>query len=374
MSDVHDLVLGIIDELTKDDFERFKFYLQNVKNEHGGTIKKYKIEDVKRNNLVEEMISHFTKERVIEKTKFVLEKIPRLDLAVKLSEVPSSGRIECPAETTSKRKHGAECGDVSAAKQVQLSNPPDNGLQEQASEVDHTTSGLCKYDLQQMRRGLVLCVTKGREGSEEDLNNISKIFTKNRIDFARVINPKGEEFLPKIMAFRDEINNAREDTSCSFVVLMSHGNQDVIKGVDNDEVKLQNLFTLFNNEQCPKLQNKPKVFIIQACRGSIKDKGTRYIDDDTDFEKENVVRMLPTTSDTLVVYASMPGYVAIRNSVLGSRLITEMANIFETFSDRHHIVDLFTMVNERLVHNYNRKDLKSTMVLESTLTRALYLS
>ncbi|XP_028669204.2 caspase-14-like isoform X2 [Erpetoichthys calabaricus] len=373
MSDVHDLVLGIIDELTKDDFERFKFYLQNVKNEHGGTIKKYKIEDVKRNNLVEEMISHFTKERVIEKTKFVLEKIPRLDLAVKLPEVPSSGRIECP-ETTSKRKHGAECGDVSAAKQVQLSNPPDNGLQEQASEVDHTTSGLCKYDLQQMRRGLVLCVTKGREGSEEDLNNISKIFTKNRIDFARVINPKGEEFLPKIMAFRDEINNAREDTSCSFVVLMSHGNQDVIKGVDNDEVKLQNLFTLFNNEQCPKLQNKPKVFIIQACRGSIKDKGTRYIDDDTDFEKENVVRMLPTTSDTLVVYASMPGYVAIRNSVLGSRLITEMANIFETFSDRHHIVDLFTMVNERLVHNYNRKDLKSTMVLESTLTRALYLS
>ncbi|XP_039631145.1 caspase-14-like isoform X2 [Polypterus senegalus] len=370
MSDVYDLVLNVIDDLTKDEFERFKSYLEKVENENGGTIKKYKIEEVTRNKLVEEIISHFTKEHAIEKTRFVLKKIPRLDLA---GTLPSSGRIDCP-ETTLKRKHGAECGEFSAAKQVKLSNPPDIGLQEQASEVDHTTSGLRKYDLQPMRRGLVLCVTDGREGSEEDLKNISKIFTKKRINFVKVINPRGEEILPKIKTFRDEINNAREDTSCSFVVLMSHGNQDVIKGVDNMEEKLQNLFTLFNNEQCPKLQNKPKVFIIQACRGSVKDKGTPYIDDDTDFEKENIVRMLPTTSDTLVVYASMPGYVAIRNPVLGSRLITEMTTIFETFSDQHHIVDLFTMVNERLVHNYNRKDLKSTMVLESTLTRSLYLN
>ncbi|KAG2455863.1 CASPE protein, partial [Polypterus senegalus] len=315
MSDVYDLVLNVIDDLTKDEFERFKSYLEKVENENGGTIKKYKIEEVTRNKLVEEIISHFTKEHAIEKTRFVLKKIPRLDLA---GTLPSSGRIDCPAETTLKRKHGAECGEFSAAKQR-------------------------KYDLQPMRRGLVLCVTDGREGSEEDLKNISKIFTKKRINFVKVINPRGEEILPKIKTFRDEINNAREDTSCSFVVLMSHGNQDVIKGVDNMEEKLQNLFTLFNNEQCPKLQNKPKVFIIQACRGSVKDKGTPYIDDDTDFEKENIVRMLPTTSDTLVVYASMPGYVAIRNPVLGSRLITEMTTIFETFSDQHHIVDLFTM-------------------------------
>lgn len=64
-----------------------------------------------------------------------------------------------------------------------------------------------------------------------------------------------------------------ETSDSTFIVLMSHGHRDVICGTDsNEEVKnvlhVDEIFTTFNNVNCRNLRDKPKVVIIQACRGS----------------------------------------------------------------------------------------------------------
>ena len=61
-------------------------------------------------------------------------------------------------------------------------------------------------------------------------------------------------------------------TDSIFVVVMSHGNLGVIKGIhwtpgNNDVFPIEHLYTHLNTENCPALLNKPKVIIIQACRG-----------------------------------------------------------------------------------------------------------
>jgi len=67
-------------------------------------------------------------------------------------------------------------------------------------------------------------------------------------------------------------NESRLDshrTADAFVlVLLTHGSQGSIFGVDGDRVRIEDITTLFDGNHCPHLQNKPKLFFIQACQGS----------------------------------------------------------------------------------------------------------
>uniref|UniRef100_A0A3B4GVT1 Caspase family p20 domain-containing protein n=1 Tax=Pundamilia nyererei TaxID=303518 RepID=A0A3B4GVT1_9CICH len=52
-----------------------------------------------------------------------------------------------------------------------------------------------------------------------------------------------------------------------FVVLMSHGDLGTIRGSDLKNFEIDKIYERLNTKNCPALMNKPKVIIIQACRG-----------------------------------------------------------------------------------------------------------
>jgi hypothetical protein len=67
--------------------------------------------------------------------------------------------------------------------------------------------------------------------------------------------------------FQQTIDNWEDPVSCAFVVLMAHGEEGLLKGEDGKMVKLDDLFEVLNNKNCRNLRAKPKVYIVQACRG-----------------------------------------------------------------------------------------------------------
>ena len=74
-----------------------------------------------------------------------------------------------------------------------------------------------------------------------------------------------------------EFSQRSEHTTAdsTFVVIMSHGELGKILGVNYDKsdpkpdqvFPVDNIFTHLNTAHCKDLRNKPKVIIIQACRG-----------------------------------------------------------------------------------------------------------
>ena len=56
------------------------------------------------------------------------------------------------------------------------------------------------------------------------------------------------------------------------VTIITHGGTgNVLYGKDCQPVQLKELAEKFNSAKCKALKNKPKIFIINACRGSTKD-------------------------------------------------------------------------------------------------------
>uniref|UniRef100_A0A674BDU8 Caspase family p20 domain-containing protein n=1 Tax=Salmo trutta TaxID=8032 RepID=A0A674BDU8_SALTR len=123
------------------------------------------------------------------------------------------------------------------------------------------------------------------------------------------------EMKQAVINFRNSINSSSENISCVFVVTSSHGHRDVIIGADKKMLSVKDIIEPFGDELCPKMKGKPKVFIIDACRGSNHDPGVHF--DSAADEKRSKealatqeyrsTRVPPCINDMLVAYAAMTG-------------------------------------------------------------------
>ncbi|XP_007432733.1 caspase-14 [Python bivittatus] len=349
----------VLDELSGDEFKELKYYLEIVSTEEESARSSRKISRSaldKSNSsfgLADLLVQHYT-ERAVPVLAVALERVPRLDLVGKLREMGAKPR-EPSAPKPSKTPCKRECEDA----------PEDEPHLE-------------RYEMRNRRVAFMMCVTKNRDGSEEDIGKMKKLFEKCRFitPLQDCINPSKEKLMDDLKEFQKYINTSTEEISCCLITLMSHGKQGIILDPDKKEIILDEIFLLFNNKNCPKLQGKPKIFIIQACQGNDRDYG--IVEADDKIEKFQQQRKLPTASDYFIVYSSQKGFVSLRNSNTGSVMITAMDEVFSAHWQNWHVGDLFTKVNGMMVKQEFRlandtDTVKACLVTESTLTKAVFL-
>ena len=123
--------------------------------------------------------------------------------------------------------------------------------------------------------------------------------------------------------------------------IMSHGDKkDVIYGVDNRKAGMEDIMSEFTPTNCPTLENKPKLFFIQACRGQRSDPRMSRLSVSTDnLIAEDSIQIIhypdadlanglsAREADFLLAFATVPGYKAWRSKQAGSWFIQVSTNM-----------------------------------------------
>ncbi|XP_074839725.1 caspase-2 [Carettochelys insculpta] len=220
------------------------------------------------------------------------------------------------------------------------------------------------YKLISQPRGLAFVLSNVHFSSEKDLEfrsggdvdyiALEKLFKHLGYRVTVLHDLTGREMQEELQRFSQQ--PAHRDVDSCIVALLSHGIEGGIYGVDGKLLQLQEIFRFFDNANCPYLQNKPKMFFVQACRGDETDRGVDQRDgkeradspgcEESDANKEENPRLrLPTRSDMICGYACLKGTAAMRNTKRGSWYIEALTTVFAEESQNTHVADMLVKVN-----------------------------
>ena len=246
-------------------------------------------------------------------------------------------------------------------------------------------NGFYNYDMKKDSDGYigraVIIVNKDfnrstREGSDKDRENLENLFTNLNVNFAVCENKTSDQMNTILTSFA----NLDKETSIVFVAISTHGGENnSIQGVDNASIKIDDVIDLFQKNV--KLRGKPKVFLIQACRGTLVDFSSPHSSDDYEFgayesDAQPIEHTFATnTSDVLIAYATSNRYKAWRDKMNGSWFITELKKTLNDFP-QNHLTDILTICAHNVIHKYqtvhNGQIATETCNFHSSLTKFIY--
>ncbi|XP_005044996.1 PREDICTED: caspase-6 isoform X2 [Ficedula albicollis] len=290
----------------------------------------------------------------------------------------------------------------SAAGHVQLDSRPilpttdgnENITEVDAFNIRQSLDPAVEYKMNHQRRGIALIfnherfnwrlMLKDRRGTMEDSNNLKRSLTDLGFEVRLFHDLNAADVRQKIdEASMDDHSNA----DCFVCVFLSHGVDDHIYAFD-DKIKIQTITDMFRGDKCQSLVGKPKIFIIQACRGDRHDDAV-IAHDATDSSSESPVSKtevdaagvytLPAGADFIMCYSVAQGYYSHRDTVFGSWYIQDLCETLRKHGSSLEFIELLTLVNRKVsyrkVHVYNNTNVeekKQIPCFASMLTKKLY--
>lgn len=259
------------------------------------------------------------------------------------------------------------------------------------------------YNMKHKKRGLALIFN--HETFDGDLSTRFGT-TKDRDRLQTVLTNLGF----KVEVFNDmtckDIFNyiqevARQDhtqNDCLLITVLTHGELGKLHAKDTD-YKLRHLWFYFTNDNCPTLAGKPKIFFIQACRGTYYDNGITLLPNHTEssiqpllsenashlyseFESSTAENYAWNYPDFVICFATAPGYYSWRNTLEGSWFIQSLCDVLAEHAMHLDILTMLTLVSQKVALEFEsytpdqmitdgKKEIPTT---QSTLTRILHFN
>ncbi|XP_054452409.1 caspase a-like [Anoplopoma fimbria] len=228
-----------------------------------------------------------------------------------------------------------------------------------------------------------------RNGAEKDEENMEELLTALGYEVVKHTNLTGKAIDDAVIEFSK--HPKLKETDSVLLVIMSHGKLGTVCGVDlkkkishdekPDEFPINNIYKHLGPEKCPALLNKPKIIIIQACRGG--EKGAVLVSDDANPDvacdnagEENIeednLRCVNKEKDFISLLSCTPDTVSYRRPDRGSFLIQYVVEVLNTFAHKDEIEELFRKVMLRFEDFPDQTRRQMPTKDRCTLTRRFY--
>ncbi|XP_007907939.2 caspase-6 [Callorhinchus milii] len=252
-----------------------------------------------------------------------------------------------------------------------------------------------EYNMNHKRRGLALIFNYEhffwylgmpmRRGTNADKMNLEIRLENLGFEVQAFDNLKAAEVLEKI---HQVATSDHSDVDCFLCVFLSHGENNHIFAYDA-KLEIQEMTALFRGDKCSSLVGKPKIFVIQACRGDKHDEPVKPRDEVDTLEKKAMVNelvtdagavyTLPAGADFIMCYSVAEGFYSHRETVNGSWYIQDLCNLLKEYGSKLEFTEILTLVNrkvsQRSVENCldaNALGKKQVPCFASMLTKKLY--
>ena len=140
--------------------------------------------------------------------------------------------------------------------------------------------------------------------------------------------------------------NIKEKDDSFVCCIMAHGKPGVICA-DGGEVKIKDLQKEVG-EKCLKLRQKPKIFIIQACRGLDADEPMAPPAQDEAEEDEALSAQLSREADFYVAYSTTEDHITLINPRDGCLYLNTLCTVFKERADYLTLDEMVTEVHHTL--------------------------
>ncbi|XP_046878576.1 caspase-3-like isoform X1 [Hypomesus transpacificus] len=209
-----------------------------------------------------------------------------------------------------------------------------------------------------------------RNGTDVDADNVNTVFSSLGYN----VKVFTDQTVQQIRELLFNVSKDDHSQSASLVcVLLSHGDEGVFYGTDK-HVELKVLTGMFRGDLCKTLVGKPKLFFIQACRGSELDGGI-----ETDAVSDDSPERIPVEADFLYAYSTAPGYYSWRNTTNGSWFMQSLCEMLQRHGHVLEIMQIMTRVNHKVALDFESNSnnpgfsaKKQIPCIVSMLTKDLY--
>uniref|UniRef100_A0A3P9C7Y5 Caspase-13-like n=2 Tax=Maylandia zebra TaxID=106582 RepID=A0A3P9C7Y5_9CICH len=216
-----------------------------------------------------------------------------------------------------------------------------------------------------------------RHGAEKDDRVMFNLLQSLGYQVVRYNNLTGKQIDDALTQFSQHKKLTQTDSV--FVTIMSHGDMGIISGTDSKAFKTEEIFQHLNAKNCPALVNKPKIIIIQACRGAERGSVDLPLQqpvhtDNIRALSENFTRAVRVhiEKDFICFHSSTPHTVSYRSTSDGSFFIQTLADVFNKWSHEYDIEELFRKVMQHF-ESSSSDYLQMPTKERNTLTKRFYL-
>ncbi|XP_062313763.1 caspase-7 isoform X2 [Osmerus eperlanus] len=226
--------------------------------------------------------------------------------------------------------------------------------------------GLGKYPMRRGKMGVCLIINnedftrsspklKNREGTLVDENSLRSVF--EWLGFLILIERDCSR-ARMLSVLRNLASSDHSHVDCLVCCVLSHGREGCVYGVDGSTVRLGEITEPFNGLLSSTLREKPKIFFVQACQGTLEQQPVP-IESDGSWSRSGptgdslccdarVPRdSIASHADFLIGMATVPDFASYRDRQQGTWYIQSLCqNLVQLVPRGVDLVSILTKVND----------------------------